>query len=98
MYFQIYLLLKLFRNKNLISMTEKGLFVLMPFVVKAMQRLIDIIDEEMALIGAQKIVMPSLVSKHLWDKSGLKTIDCILTDISSDEQVVGMNRVKNSLD
>ncbi|CAG2163028.1 unnamed protein product [Oppiella nova] len=60
----------LFNNKNLISMTEKGLYILMPLVVKAMDKLVDIINDEMLAIKAQKISMPSLVSKRLWDKSG----------------------------
>ena len=52
-------------------MTEKGLYILMPLVVKAMDKLVDIINDEMLAIKAQKISMPSLVSKRLWDKSGL---------------------------
>ncbi|XP_054164750.1 probable proline--tRNA ligase, mitochondrial [Oppia nitens] len=59
----------LFKNKNLISMTEKGLYVLMPYVVKAMNKLVDIIDDEMRQINAHKISMPSIVAKDLWDIS-----------------------------
>ena len=82
-------------------MTEKGLFILMPFVVKAMERLIEVIDREMVSINAQKLVMPSLVSKQLWETSGLKSHSfqlIVLIDNFSDQQVVGMNREKNSLD
>ncbi|CAG2175231.1 unnamed protein product, partial [Oppiella nova] len=67
----------LFNNKNLISMTEKGLYILMPLVVKAMDKLVDIINDEMLAIKAQKISMPSLVSKRLWDKSACGSVGTI---------------------
>lgn len=46
----------------------------MPFLVRAMDKLIDLINEHMIAINAQKIVMPSLVDKQLWTKSGLQSI------------------------
>lgn len=52
-------------------MTEKGFYIMMPLVVRAMDKLIQLIDHHMMSINAQKLVMPSLVSKHLWEQSGL---------------------------
>lgn len=91
--------LKILRDKNLISMTEKGLYVLMPFVVKSMEKLIQIIDNEMIQINGQKLVMPSLITKKLWDISGLmirfnkKTLNLFSLFIS---KAGGLNREKNS--
>jgi len=55
----------------MIQMTEKGIFILMPFVVRAIDKLIEVINQEMIAINAQKLVMPTLVHKGLWTKSGL---------------------------
>jgi prolyl-tRNA synthetase len=52
-------------------MKEKGIFILMPFVVRAVDKLIEIINYEMISINAQKLVMPTLVDKQLWLISGL---------------------------
>lgn len=41
----------------------------MPFVVRAYERLIQLVDYQMHMIGCQKIMMPSMVGKHLWVKS-----------------------------
>lgn len=41
----------------------------MPFVVRSLERLIDLVDQQMFKIGAQKIQMPSIVGKHLWLRS-----------------------------
>jgi prolyl-tRNA synthetase len=40
-------------------MTEKGIFVLMAFVVRAIDKLIEIINYRMVSINAQKLVMPT---------------------------------------
>lgn len=42
----------------------------MPLVVRSLERLVQLIDDEMHKFGAQKLVMPSMVGKHLWLKSG----------------------------
>lgn len=49
----------------------------MPQGLRALQKLIKIIDEEMEAIGAEKIQMPSLVPQRLWEKTG--TVQCIFT-------------------
>ncbi|KAH9426305.1 prolyl-tRNA synthetase [Dermatophagoides pteronyssinus] len=59
----------LFREKNFIKSFDKGFFSLMPFVVRSLERLIDLVDQQMFKIGAQKIQMPSIVGKHLWLRS-----------------------------
>lgn len=47
----------------------------MPQGLRALQKLIKIIDQEMEAIGAEKIQMPSLVPQRLWEKTG--TVHCI---------------------
>ncbi|KAJ6221134.1 hypothetical protein RDWZM_006946 [Blomia tropicalis] len=59
----------LFKEKNFIKTFDKGFFSLMPFVVRAYERLIQLVDYQMHMIGCQKIMMPSMVGKHLWVKS-----------------------------
>lgn len=54
-----------------------GVFTLMPQGLRALQKLIKIIDQEMEAIGAEKIQMPSLVPQRLWEKTG--TVQCIFT-------------------
>lgn len=49
----------------------------MPQGLRALQKLIKIIDQEMEAIGAEKIQMPSLVPQRLWEKTG--TVQCIFT-------------------
>lgn len=49
----------------------------MPQGLRALQKLIKIIDQEMEAIGAEKIQMPSLVPQRLWEKTG--TVHCIFT-------------------
>ncbi|UXI19693.1 TIP41-like protein [Sarcoptes scabiei] len=60
----------LFREKNFIKCFDKGFFTLMPFVTRAIHRLMELIQIEMFKINAHQIMMPSLVGKHLWTSSG----------------------------
>lgn len=41
----------------------------MPLAVRSHERLVNIIDYELQSIGCQRIMMPSMVGKHLWLKS-----------------------------
>lgn len=42
----------------------------MPQGLRALQKLIKIVDKEMEAIGAEKIQMPSLVPKRIWETTG----------------------------
>ncbi|KAH9522268.1 prolyl-tRNA synthetase 2-like protein, mitochondrial [Dermatophagoides farinae] len=59
----------LFREKNFIKSFDKGFFSLMPFVVRSLERLNDLVNQHMYQLGAQKVQMPSIVGKHLWLRS-----------------------------
>ena len=47
-----------------------GTYTLLPLAARSMDKLVKIIDSEMRKIGAEKINMPSLGSKKMWDASG----------------------------
>lgn len=48
-----------------------GVFTLLPKGLRVLQKLIKLIDQEMEAIGAEKIQMPSLVPRRLWEKTGM---------------------------
>lgn len=56
-------------SHGLVENTPTGT-ILLPYVVRSLEKLIRIIDEEMGAISAQKIVMPSLAPISLLEKSG----------------------------
>ncbi|XP_077189738.1 putative proline--tRNA ligase, mitochondrial [Paroedura picta] len=55
---------------GLICPASPGCYHYMPYTVRAMEKLIKVIDREMKLIGGQKINMPTLCSAKLWRASG----------------------------
>jgi len=65
----VFILFQIFREKNFIKSFDKGFFSLLPFVVRAYERLVELIDHEMQSSNCQKIIMPTIVGKHLWVKS-----------------------------
>ncbi|XP_044286387.1 probable proline--tRNA ligase, mitochondrial isoform X1 [Varanus komodoensis] len=55
---------------GLICPSSPGCYHYMPYTVRAMEKLIKVIDQEMLAIGGQKINMPALCSAKLWKASG----------------------------
>lgn len=51
---------------GLILPASPGCYHLMPYTVRAMEKLVRVIDQEMQAIGGQKINMPSLSPAELW--------------------------------
>lgn len=47
-----------------------GLYTLLPLGMRALKKLEHIVDQQMEKIGAQKILLPTLTSDKLWEKSG----------------------------
>ncbi|XP_053549403.1 probable proline--tRNA ligase, mitochondrial [Bombina bombina] len=60
---------KLMTKAGLIRSFSPGCFHYLPYTVRAMEKLILLIDKEMQKIGGQKIDMPSLCSAKLWRQS-----------------------------
>jgi prolyl-tRNA synthetase len=56
-------------NTGIISHSTTGMYALLPLGLKALQKLMKIIDEEMMLIGGQKMYLPALTSISLWHKT-----------------------------
>lgn len=48
-----------------------------PFLLRSFEKLCHLIDDEMQLIGAQKVIMPTLISASLWKASGKKQLKYI---------------------
>ncbi|NP_001079554.1 prolyl-tRNA synthetase 2, mitochondrial L homeolog isoform X1 [Xenopus laevis] len=61
---------KLMIKAGLIRPSNPGCFHYLPYTVRAMEKLIRLIDKEMQDIGGQKIDMPTLGSAALWRQSG----------------------------
>jgi prolyl-tRNA synthetase len=57
-------------QQRLIQGASLGTFYLLPSLTRALEKLHRIIDQEMYGIGAQKIAMPCLAPKNIWQSSG----------------------------
>ncbi|XP_041064227.1 probable proline--tRNA ligase, mitochondrial isoform X2 [Carcharodon carcharias] len=60
---------RLMLQAGLIQPANTGCFHYLSFTVRAMEKLVRVIDEEMQSIGGQKVNMPSLTSASLWKTS-----------------------------
>nr|XP_022313902.1 probable proline--tRNA ligase, mitochondrial [Crassostrea virginica] len=61
---------RLFMANGIYYPSSLGVFTLLPKGLRVLQKLIKLIDQEMEAIGAEKIQMPSLVPRRLWEKTG----------------------------
>lgn len=61
---------KLLMDAGIISSTETGMFYFLPLGDRVVEKLEKLVNEEMKLIGAQKIRSPALTSTNLWEKTG----------------------------
>ncbi|XP_077005658.1 putative proline--tRNA ligase, mitochondrial isoform X1 [Tamandua tetradactyla] len=57
---------QLMLQMGLIHPASPGSYHLLPYTVRAMEKLVQVIDQEMQAIGGQKVNMPSLSSAELW--------------------------------
>ncbi|XP_026521709.1 probable proline--tRNA ligase, mitochondrial isoform X1 [Notechis scutatus] len=55
---------------GLICPANPGCYYYMPYTVRALEKLIRVLDQEMQAIGGQKVNMPTLCSGKLWKASG----------------------------
>ncbi|NWV92284.1 SYPM protein, partial [Machaerirhynchus nigripectus] len=61
---------RLMLQAGLIHPTSPGCYCYLPPTVRAMEKLIKVMDEEMQAVGGQKLNLPSLCSAELWRASG----------------------------
>ncbi|XP_060526889.1 probable proline--tRNA ligase, mitochondrial [Cylas formicarius] len=61
---------RLMLELGVIQQAHTGSFHFLPLGLRALDKLVKIVDEEMASIGGQKIMFPTLVKADLWTTSG----------------------------
>ncbi|NXP52503.1 SYPM protein, partial [Heliornis fulica] len=61
---------RLMLQAGLVRPSSPGCFIYLPPTVRAMEKLVRVMDEEMQAVGGQKLNMPSLSSAELWRASG----------------------------
>jgi len=57
-------------KQRLLQGASPGTFHILPALTRSLEKLHRVIDQEMYAIGAQKLIMPCLAPKRLWDCSG----------------------------
>lgn len=60
---------RLMTDYGIIKSTTTGAFAFLPLGLRAMNKLTNIVDTEMENIGAQKILLPSLIPSWMWEKT-----------------------------
>ncbi|XP_071952793.1 probable proline--tRNA ligase, mitochondrial [Antedon mediterranea] len=60
---------RLMIEMGLMKHAGPGTYHILPFAWRAVEKLTKLIDEQMAMVGAQKMVMPTLGAAGLWKKS-----------------------------
>ncbi|XP_036148096.1 probable proline--tRNA ligase, mitochondrial isoform X2 [Monomorium pharaonis] len=68
-YFTISHKILLMINYGIIKPLSTGMYALLPLGMRILNKLINLVDKEMANIGAQKILLPALTSAMLWKKT-----------------------------
>ncbi|NXD21058.1 SYPM protein, partial [Spelaeornis formosus] len=61
---------RLMLQAGLIHPTSPGCYCYLPPTVRAMEKLVKVMDQEMRAVGGQKLNLPSLCSAELWRASG----------------------------
>ncbi|KAL6257409.1 hypothetical protein P5V15_010981 [Pogonomyrmex californicus] len=60
---------KLMVNYGIITPVSMGMYALLPLGMRILNKLINLVDKEMANIGAEKILLPALTPAALWKKT-----------------------------
>ena len=55
---------------GLVRQSSVGVYNLLPMALRALEKLIALIDRHMQAIGAAKMAMPMIIPTALWRKSG----------------------------
>ncbi|ENN82011.1 hypothetical protein D910_01763 [Dendroctonus ponderosae] len=55
---------------GIIQQALPGCFHILPMGLRALNKIVNIVDEEMQRIGGQKTCFPTLVKSNLWERSG----------------------------
>ncbi|XP_033214940.1 probable proline--tRNA ligase, mitochondrial [Belonocnema kinseyi] len=60
-------------DAGIIRKASTGMYTLLPLGLRVLEKLTDIVDQEMLKAGAQKILLPALTSEKLWKKTNRLT-------------------------
>jgi len=75
-----------------------GVYTLLPFGLSVVNKISKIIREEMNAVGAQEILMPALVPKQNWEKTGRwETFDALYRLKGVDEKEYGLGATHEEL-
>lgn len=55
---------------GLMRQSSSGVYQLLPLGLRALEKLVALIDKHMGTIGAVKMAMPMILPSSLWKKSG----------------------------
>ncbi|XP_064617171.1 probable proline--tRNA ligase, mitochondrial [Liolophura sinensis] len=61
---------KLMLYNDIIAQGHTGAFHMLPFGLRAFEKLSRLIDEELQALGCEKLMLTTMTSKHLWQKTG----------------------------
>lgn len=61
---------KLLVKSGMVKKTASGIYMFMPLGLKVKQKIETIIREEMNKVGANEVLMPSLIAGEVYEKSG----------------------------
>jgi prolyl-tRNA synthetase len=63
------------QDLGVIHQASAGVFHLLPLGERSLQKLINIVDDEMSKINAQKLLLPVLTSGDLWKATGMTRVN-----------------------
>ena len=67
------------------------MYTLLPLGLRTCQKITDVIREEMVLLGANEVLMPSLIPKEKWEATGRwKNFDSLFRLKGSDDKEYGL--------
>jgi prolyl-tRNA synthetase len=67
------------QDLGVIHQASTGVFHLLPLGERSLQKLINIVDDEMSKINAQKLLLPLLTPGELWKITGMARHEQVLT-------------------
>lgn len=82
---------QLLLRAGFVEKLSAGIFAYLPLGYRVLHRIMGIVREEMSAIGAEEMLMPSLVAKEYWQKTGRWDVDVMykLKDTAGSEFGLG---------
>lgn len=68
---------KLLIRAGFIRKISSGVYAYLPLGFRVIQKIKNIVREEMNALGAEEMLMPGLITKNIWDKSGRWDVDVV---------------------